>query len=284
MTATTTPPHTRTKPATLRWLLLWGTLATTAYAAQIAELAYHLADHRIGAGPFAWIECAGVLAAATCTIRLRLTRGGTEAWRDPVVLTAAVLALCRLTVAAEDGSVAGDLLRLLLNPLVLALLAAELMRRVGAPVRFTRPTWRTAGLAVLSALCYLLALRAAAAVADLIAQYYPVPAPTAGFDAHDHVPAIALAAMSLALPLIEELVLTGALVTIGRQLRVPVPVLLAAAAAGRIALHAYLGAPGLASAVFAVAAVALYWDQRRLLPLVAAHVAWDLHALVLAPA
>ncbi|MFF2565693.1 type II CAAX prenyl endopeptidase Rce1 family protein [Kitasatospora sp. NPDC058060] len=84
--------------------------------------------------------------------------------------------------------------------------------------------------------------------------------------------------------LIEELVLTGALVTIGRQLRVPVPVLLAAAAAGRIALHAYLGAPGLASAVFAVAAVALYWDQRRLLPLVAAHVAWDLYALVLAPA
>ncbi|MFD4660850.1 type II CAAX prenyl endopeptidase Rce1 family protein [Kitasatospora sp. NPDC058444] len=273
----TAPDQTLARPATLRWLLLWGTLAVTTYAAQGADLAVRLSGGRLPAAQFAAIECAGVLGASAAVVWLRRSCT-TQAWRDPVALSAAVLGLCRLTIAIGDGSRSSDLLRLLLIPAVAGLLAVELMRQAGVPVRLTRPTRRAITSAVPAGLGYLLALYAASVLSGVLAQYYSSPSQTTETGVH-RMPTAVLITMLVAMPAVEELVLTGTLVGLGRQLHVPLPLLLAAAAAGRIALHAYLGVPGLAGIVLAVVSVGLYWQQRRLVPLVAAHVAWDFYAL-----
>ncbi|MCI0384555.1 type II CAAX prenyl endopeptidase Rce1 family protein [Streptomyces sp. CNQ085] len=76
----------------------------------------------------------------------------------------------------------------------------------------------------------------------------------------------------------EEMVLVGAVVVLGRAAGRPLWVICAISLALRVTAHLYLGVPGIALLLLGSCALLLYLRCRRLTPLVAGHIAYDLAA------
>ncbi|MFJ7280927.1 type II CAAX prenyl endopeptidase Rce1 family protein [Kitasatospora sp. NPDC098663] len=222
-------------------------------------------------------------AVASAGLRVRRTRahGGRLPWRDP--LTVAPL-LGAATVVALVGvhQIWAHAACIAIVPAVAAALAVELCHLAGVPVQRllrdpAKPATSWTGLSM--GVQYTLWLLVSGILAVAVARIAPASAPAApqivqlGFDRGDLLMPIVTA---LTAGVLEEGVLTAGLVVLGQAARLPTPAILIAAAAARITLHLYLGLPGATSALFAVAAVLLFLRHGRLLPLVAAHTAYDL--------
>ncbi|WP_035862512.1 hypothetical protein [Kitasatospora cheerisanensis] len=269
---TTALPNTRSAQA--RWLLLWGILATCALAPELVYLVYRIAGQRAPIAVTAIVECGGVLAAAAVTVWLRQART-LRGWRDPVCIAAVTIAIAHANLIGDlSGATDVTVLRLLLTPAVLALLAIELVRHAGGEdLRPARPTWRTVNSAVAPALLYGIAMFLASAVAVVLAQ----------FGALDQVadlglnttPTGVLIVRVVSDAVVQEVVMAGGLWALGLALRVPAPAMIAAGVAARLVVQLYMGPPALAAAIVGAAAVGIFLHQRRVLPLIAAHALYN---------
>ncbi|MFJ1756513.1 type II CAAX prenyl endopeptidase Rce1 family protein [Kitasatospora sp. NPDC088134] len=278
MTSTTTLGHPA-HHAVQQWLPAWALLAACAYSAQALDLAHRVTGGRgISAHTFTAAECAGVVTAGLAPILLRTTRTDARPGRTAFAATTAMLVLARLSLALPAAGPAEtvDVLRLLLGPAVIVLLAAELLARAGAPMpRPARPTWSAVSSTPGPTVLYTVALFLAFAVSQFIAQFTAATDQGAALEV-TRTAALTLAVQTASNAALEEFVFTGVLCTLGTALRVPVPWMIAAAAVGRLLLHAYLGPAALGAAVVAAASIGIYLLNRsRLLPLVLAHTAFN---------
>ncbi|MFJ8442803.1 CPBP family glutamic-type intramembrane protease [Kitasatospora griseola] len=254
---------------------MWGILALCAYAPVLADLAYRADGRRAPFNVTSTIECAGVLAAAAVTVWLNQgrTRRG---WRDPVTIAAVIIALARAHQLYDvSGASSVTVLRLLLAPAVLLLLAAELVRRTGGVAfRATWPTWRTVTGAVEPALLYILAMYVATVIAVAVAEFGHATDQVVDLGmGHTATGVLVVDVVSNAV--VEEVVLAGGLCAIGLALRVPAAAMIAVGAAARLVLHLYMGPPAIGAVLVGAAATGLYLHRRRVLPLIAAHALYD---------
>ncbi len=187
-----------------------------------------------------------------------------------VALALALGSLMFDTSGASDVTV----LRLLLAPAALVLLAVELVRHAGGDLlRPARPTWRTVNSAVAPALLYGLAMFLASAVAVALAQFGALDQVTdLGLN---RTPTGVLAVRIVSDAVMQEVVMAGGLCALGLALRVPASAMVAVGVAARLVVQLYMGPPALGAALLGAAAVGIYLHQRRVVPLIAAHAVYN---------